>query len=384
MLSDHERSETTGYLYNLLNCQPQSIPMETFAHAHIGLSSALKPVFTCMEMNRAKILITACTDPLIPICGYEDTARRNMAVSFENKCAEIVATIRSLLLVSSSDRELSNKSGMDLPGETFRDRVLRRLISRYSDQVGTNSSRAKDVIERILERQLCVERLKPVLSDCVRPAFNACRSAKISALKLIRVMFGDLEELIKRIPDISIIYYVRDPRAIAVSRANPEARLTMSNADRSAATETRILCRRMAEDLAAKRYLESKYPGAISMVRYEDFVRRPRKQAAEVFKSIRRPLPADIHSWIKSKFSGDADDGIYGTVRADALLTSGKWMSETTLKTALEMEDNCHDVLRDLGYFTMSADKADEDDKNPSSASTTELTTTKTQRSAIV
>lgn len=363
MLSDKERSETTEYLYNLLNCRPQSIPMETFAHAHVGLSSALKSVFTCMETRKAKILITNCTDPLRPICGYEDSVRRNMAVCFENKCPEIVATIRSLLLDSSNARELANKSGTDPSRETFRDRVLRKLINRYSDQLGKKSNLAKDTIESILERQLCVERLKPVLSECVRPAFNVCRNAKLSALKLIRVMFEDLEELIARIPDISVIYYVRDPRAIAASRANPEARLTMSNDDRSAATETRILCRRMAEDLAAKRYLESKYPGAISTVRYEDFVRRPRKQAVEVFKSIRRPLPADIHSWIKSKFSGDADNGIYGTIRVDPLLTSGKWMSETILRTALEMEDNCHGVLRDLGYFTISADKADEEDK---------------------
>jgi len=97
------------------------------------------------------------------------------------------------------------------------------------------------------------------------------------AVEVIRAAMSDIEALVQRTPDLHLIYYVRDPRAIVYSRAvttrntfqqaSTDSFAERSNPRSSMIAEARILCMRMENDLKAKEYLERKYPGLIIDVR---------------------------------------------------------------------------------------------------------------------
>lgn len=369
----------TNYLEILLSCRPQHLPIETLAHFHISYSSAFKPVYSCMEAKKAKAMMLDCKKPLRPICGFADLIRRDMSIPFENKCPQLIAAFKSL---KHMGRYLVQRLHIDpsKSGATARNasaasltRLKYSMTAELTDSVvaeltGDNASiENKRNVQLLVEHQLCLSQLRPKLKECVRPALNICSQARLTSLKLIRTMLEDLEATIQRIPDIYVIHYVRDPRAIATSRAEETTRLTMQPNQRNAVDESRILCRRMMEDVKAKRRLETKYPGSVVTVRYEDFVRNPLSNVREIFKRIGRHVPRNIGDWIRSKFNGTEDNGIYGTVRANPVLTSMNWMTQISLRDALRMDEYCHDALREFGYTTVRSMKASEE--NPASSS---------------
>lgn len=346
-----------------------------------------------MEAKKTKAMILDCKKPLRPICGYTDLVRRNMSVTFANKCPQLIAEFKSLknmgrflvqrLLIDPSKSDAAatrdivaasqSRSGVGKKANLTDSAIAKLKGGNVSDEETRNK-------QLLAEHALCLSQLRPTLKECVLSAVGVCRRAMLTTLKLVRTMLEDLEATIQRIPDVHVIYYVRDPRAIATSRAEERTGLTMQAKVRTAVVESKILCQKMMEDIRAKRLLETKYPGSVVTVRYEDFVRSPLSHVREIFKTIGRPVPRNINEWIRSKFNGTQDNGIYGTVRVNPVSTSLNWMSQVSLRDALQMEEHCLDVLQEFGYTTLREMNASgESNAKATSFSTLLMTTNKIQ-----
>ena len=169
---------------------------------------------------------------------------------------------------------------------------------------------------------------------------------------MIRAAIVDLEPTIQRIPDVRLIHYVRDPRAVAVSQALVTA-LTFSVVDRRPTTEAQLLCQVMLDDLKAKRRLERRYPGAVLTVRYEDFVRDPKSVTRRVFDFVGQPVPAAFRRWTTTvmnvRYAKLAEDA-FGTHRINSTATAEGWLSRASYRDLLDMNRNCRQVLNLLGY----------------------------------
>ena len=83
--------------------------------------------------------------------------------------------------------------------------------------------------------------------------------------KVVRTSLAALERTLQRVPDLNVIFYARDPRAMALSRHVADlAFYSKCDPRHSVVDEARLLCVQMRDVLASLKRLERKYPGRSS------------------------------------------------------------------------------------------------------------------------
>ena len=113
------------------------------------------------------------------------------------------------------------------------------------------------------------------IKECVPILTRECERASMVAAKVIRMDLSILADVLQVIPDLRIISYHRDPRAIVWSRY--KAWILSSHAKRDIFIEAKLLCERMLINVKKYISLKSRYPSNIITFRYEDLVQDPRK-----------------------------------------------------------------------------------------------------------
>lgn len=189
------------------------------------------------------------------------------------------------------------------------------------------------VLSRFDAQRRCLDRLRSTVGRCLESSLSVCSStASTVAAKIIRPRLLDLEPTIQRVADIRVVHYVRDLRAVAASTVNVDGdSLTFSRVHRrNVVAESKLLCRRMLDDLRAKRRFNRIYPSAIITVRYEDFIADPTGTADRVFRHAGRPLPAEFDKWVESVMRALKNTSAYGIYRVNATLTAVGWRSRVT------------------------------------------------------
>ncbi|GFR64848.1 carbohydrate sulfotransferase 3-like [Elysia marginata] len=86
-----------------------------------------------------------------------------------------------------------------------------------------------------------------------------------------------------RLPNLKLIYLIRDPRATLLSQAKVFRRFKLP---RDIDKVSSLHCKWLSEDLVHLRQLRDMYPDRIKVVRYEHGVLDPQDFATEIYKFL--------------------------------------------------------------------------------------------------
>jgi len=368
----------TDFLHALLTCNTAHTPVETFAHPFLYQSSFLRPVYHCLERFGAISKLIECKRRygVSERCaGGRDQNQRHVDVAERRRCAEAIAFFRSqrpsalneataaLLQVSFPGIDLSEETNPLPPAEN-----PNSTSAPLSSTTTVITTKAVPPAQSFFDHFRCIDELEAdVGPSCISPADSMCPSARLIAAEVVRAAMVDLDSLIAKVPDIHVIHYVRDPRAIAVSRAI-NTRLTFAAESTDAAddkrplvstedpvvAESRVLCDRMLADIRARKRFEVQYPGAISVVRYEDLIANPNETVSTVFQRVVSPgddvsLDA-VNRWLQSVMYAKVDMDAFSIQRNNARVTASRWTTHINYRQARAMNRICRRVLIELGY----------------------------------
>lgn len=400
MWSEEKTKAMVEYLSSLLNCDAQEIPVEALVHRFILKSSGLSPFAHCVNhfigpvLGRRQPLLSSVahmdygddfTDcpalRLVPFWRLSEFLRRRWKRTDSGRELDRRKKKKSIFheyldhvrddisrdavygacdekiwrLSSSGDsNHAADESQLNGEGEGEREReFMRNVCRRRSASDGLNQCRdIERVFWKFFRLTQYMDRVDAQIGRCRRKLRLLVAAKTLIVAEVHRTSFADLEPLIRRMPEVQIVFYVRDPRAIAVSRSDPNTRQTfVMTSGWKAVNESLLLCRRMTDDVEAKKVLERRYPGSIWTLRYEDFVLEPDARVADLYRWLRRKVPQDLGRWINETMrAADGDDGIYGIHRTDGQQRIGKWRAKVTYEEGAAMTKHCIGVLNELKY----------------------------------
>jgi hypothetical protein len=114
---------------------------------------------------------------------------------------------------------------------------------------------------------------------CLETLTDHCTNSQIRSTKTIRMTLQMADKILTLLPDLKIIYLVRDPRAVIQSRIS----LNLVD-DQNVAEESSQLCDRMEKD--AELIEKSRNKNRIQIVQYEHFAKNTVSIAKDIFKFL--------------------------------------------------------------------------------------------------
>lgn len=301
------------------------------------------------------------TNKRLPVYDCVDLFTVQVNLATVHKCSSLIRLFR---------RRDSSPSA-DILNET--DRFIRDYETRYRRNLPptisfeTSKLSASSLMKQFLAHRRCLDNLDAILrsSDCSPIYRNLCVSKAVDAgrtlvvAKVIRAGFCVVEEALRRIPDLSVIHLVRDPRAIAVSRYKQQKMWDGSekigdNLRPSLMQLAMKICVRMVEDLRVKRRIEEVFPGAVMTVKYEDFIADPRSTVDKMFQHVGHILRRDtVDKWIATYVTDGGqknDGGPFDIFRKNPVLHASSWRNEVNDRQKGLMDEHCRLVLDELHY----------------------------------
>lgn len=179
-------------------------------------------------------------------------------------------------------------------------------------------------------------------NQCLKDLTHTCKNSAIKAIKTIRLETKLADALLEIIPDLKVIYLVRDPRAVMQSRI----RLNMAFPE-NLKTESSDLCNRISSDLKDIKLSENK--NRIHMVQFENMAKNPTSTAKEMFRQMNIDITAEVIRWIEENSVGNGNSGPYSTSR-DASKTIYKWVAEIDREAAKTIDKICFGLFDIFGY----------------------------------
>ena len=119
-------------------------------------------------------------------------------------------------------------------------------------------------------------------------------------------------------------------------------------------------CKRIIQDINARKMLERKYPENFMVLRYEDLASQPVETARTIYQFIQRPLPIKVIQWLEenTKYSGvkgvvasilGLQSGL-NTFSINSTETAFRWKVKMDKVTAHKIGMICLPLLRELSY----------------------------------
>jgi hypothetical protein len=164
--------------------------------------------------------------------------------------------------------------------------------------------------------------------------------------KILRVKMPVMDAVLQAIPDLHVIHYFRDPRAVFLSRDEGKTRNCQGSGEKFCFAFVETLCREMAEDIKLSAPLKSKYPKSFMTLRYEDLVHNPSKALQEVYDFMGERLEEKLVKWINSTImNAISNDGAHGIKRKDGVSHADKWR-KTFRATFIEKSNDIPECKR--------------------------------------
>ncbi|ELT92250.1 hypothetical protein CAPTEDRAFT_223538 [Capitella teleta] len=316
-IPQEEHSLYVDYITNMLSCNYQSLPAETFTHGDfIGQSRALQFMNSCTS----KAGMVSCKKTIKAHCGSASKHIRDPAASWNNSCPQIIKFLDTVQPSSITTESFKNK---------------------LKEKFQMDTSTADDFVDH----RTCMHKVRVKVKSCMKKALSKCHEQKIHAVEVLRSNMAALDDVIKRLPDLYVVHYVRDPRAIAQSTV----KVKFNSGD--IVHESRLICNKMEQDIKDYERLSSLYPGVFIRVKYEDLVLDPKQFGKTVYQHI--GLEDCSASWLKtvqSSLHGSKASGSFGTSRKNGTEAIEKWREEIKGKKFTEVNRICENVLNTLGY----------------------------------
>ena len=199
------------------------------------------------------------------------------------------------------------------------------------------------------EHKKCIRKAETRIKMCLDLITYECQKRRVRSLKTIRMPMEIMDTLLQKDQDLKLLYLVRDPRGIIISRFKNYQISKMSK--KSMSTEAKGLCERMLADESTYQNLQKRYPERITRVRYEDLAKHPLEEAQRIYHFTQRsPIPESVKLFLEKSMHANHDDGAFHTARANATDTAYKWRRTISQKLLEDLNALCRDVIQMLGY----------------------------------
>ena len=300
--------------------------------------SETKNISTCL--NDRNITVNECKFHLPDHCAGENQHRRDIVGSMEHRCASVIHVFRTI--AHRNLTELTNKQIYKLiPGEW-------RNYLRKTD-VPKNGR----LFRKFVEHEICMREVERNLLECKTEHFNNewCTSKQVQFAKVLRANMETMESLLQAMPDLHIVHYLRDPRAISTSVANVYPISWNSSHRTDVVPESIVLCDKMAKDIVVRKKLEKKYPGAFITASYEELVKEPTNFANKIYQFLGLEVPKQwFDHTLNAMFHSGANETNFGHVRQNASVTVKKWYKTISYYNMVSTTAVCKILLEELGY----------------------------------
>ena len=214
-----------------------------------------------------------------------------------------------------------------------------KVAAAHQCYMGKNSSHCNDPeLQPYIRRLNCYSPLEEN-SRCLRKFESQCKAKRMSVTKINRMSMQSVEAIIQKIPDIYIVFYVRDPRGIFVSRAHSP----------SFYVDIDVLCTQMEKDYHIYTELKAKFPKSLHMMRYEDLAIHQEDAIHELFRFVEEPITDVTWKFMARVTNATHDSGGQGVVRADSVKTATAWRDKIDADTYKISKKKCG-ILKLLGY----------------------------------
>jgi len=198
---------------------------------------------------------------------------------------------------------------------------------------------------------------------CLMPDYlnHVCPRFPIKLIKTVRLRVKNVEELIQDSSmDLKVIFLVRDPRGVYNSRSSG-AISGWCNQDVCA--NPVVGCQDLNSDIKAAFDLETRYPGSVRLVRYEDLSMFPEDTSMDMLDFLDLPYTKGIAEYIETHTSREKLKVIknkktkkieqkknpYGTAR-NSTATAFAWREQLGLEKTKAIQEACLEPMEKLGY----------------------------------
>ena len=187
----------------------------------------------------------------------------------------------------------------------------------------------RDYIKCMEKNRIAAEKCSPMLVD-------ACRNKTFTAMKILRLQVPLIEKLYKMMPNLKVLYQMRDPRGIVLSRRDTWSGyvLTFKN---NITKEAEFLCKKMVTDFKEIRKLKSNYPGLVYVTRYEDVSERPVDVLRDIYHHTGLPNNTKINQWLSKEANKSSK-------------ISKAWSKKITPEVKASIDSVCQEFYDLAGY----------------------------------
>ena len=241
-------------------------------------------------------------------------------------------------------------------GERGRCKTTQKNIADYTDisvRIGKGEHTRAKAARRCYNHQnvtQCGPELKPYISrlntypdisdmkDCINQVEKQCKQKRITAAKVLRATMQSVETIIRAIPDVYIIYYVRDPRGICNSRS-------------SGFKHVKAVCSQMRGNHQIYVQLKQKYPGVIHFMKYEDLAINTKQTVSDIFAFLNESIPREVEEKLTQQTNNsEVQETKGGAYRQNSTLTATEWRNIIKQSDHDMALAECRDVLKMLNY----------------------------------
>ncbi len=287
------------FLKQLLSCSVESLPTETLIHKYwfqfAGDHISLKNYITCLRTNRIH--------------------QRNCSMYTPKYCG--------------------NRFG-EFSQERMDECNQRLWNASYSDRRLDGS-----VHKNFTEYKTCMDRLRSItLERCIHLFREVCQRSRLRSAKTVRGTMASMEYLLDSVPNFRVIHLIRDPRAVVLSRRqfDNSARGRYSMGD--LVKEAKLYCRTVVRDVKIRRRLETRHPGKIVSIIYDDLVKEPLRYAENIYSFLNTTLPRATMKWVVD----------HTTAVKDSSAIAQKWQDQLTFRKSHQISQQCLEFFQEVDY----------------------------------
>ncbi|KAK2160459.1 hypothetical protein LSH36_133g05056 [Paralvinella palmiformis] len=330
---NYKEQDALMHFYNyIFSCNYKDLPPEAMAHYFLGESSAMDEYVSCMSHRRTKYIdINSCKNFIHSTCS-SDLVETSLAA----KCPLIIETVQIII--------------EGYPNISDEKRLLMLLNHQLAEHMIYLSFNKSEDLLQFIRHGLCIEKMRKDNIQCIDKAEQRCRKDNLIVVQVNRMNMEDLGPIIKANPDIYVVHYTRDPRAIALSRYKTGI-LLFDKVNRSTVREAQFICDKMREDIRQRLILEKKYPGIFVHLTYESLAEDPEGFAKTFYGLFNESYPTSWNTFIEEYMHEYMDGSTFGITVRNATETALRFRTEMSKHDLDTINKFCSDVIISLGYM---------------------------------
>ena len=203
---------------------------------------------------------------------------------------------------------------------------------------------------------------------CLLPEYltSICPLYPIKLIKTVRLRVARVEKLLQDpAMDVKVILLVRDPRGVYNSRSSNQV-TTWCKKDQCA--DPAVGCMDLMADVRAAEELAERFPGAVTLVRYEDLALMPEETTRQLLGFLDLPWTETMTNYIDTHTSKEKMRMVrnrltkklervkdtYGTAK-NSSATAFAWRQKLGLERTQEIQSLCSEPMTRLGYRMMAS-----------------------------